>query len=331
MKIIKKFYLKYLYKIEKKNFNIKFNKKNKEKNNNIILKTLLKKTSRKHKKNFGNSLNISKTIIKKHIKNLLEKDKNNIKQIKEKEIDISLPPIGQKKGNIHPITNTLNKANKFFKKMGFIIENGPEIENNYYNFESLNIPNHHPSKTTHDTFYINKEHMLRTHMSGIQIRTVKKKKPPIRIIAPGKVYRKDLDITHTPMFHQIEGLWIDKKSSFKNLKGILYMFLKYFFNRSLKIRFRPSYFPFTEPSAEIDIECTSCIGKGCYICKKTGWLEILGCGMVHPKILKSQNINPKIFKGCAFGIGIERLTMISYKIEDIRLFFENDLNFLSQF
>ncbi|APC97444.1 phenylalanine--tRNA ligase subunit alpha [Francisella frigiditurris] len=281
----------------------------------------------------GQAVNIAKQALQDALNeklSILEQKEINEKLAKEK-IDITLPGVGQSQGNLHPITNTLNRIESFFKQNGFDIEFGPEIESDYYNFETLNIPSHHPARAMHDTFYVDGTHVLRTHTSGVQIRTMEKRNPPIRIIAPGRVYRCDSDITHTPMFHQVEGLLVDKEVSFADLKGLLHAFLSSFFEKDLKVRFRPSYFPFTEPSAEADIECVMCNGKGCRVCKQTGWLEVLGCGMVHPKVLKAGNIDSKEYQGFAFGMGVERLSMLRYGIDDLRMFFENDLRFLKQF
>ncbi len=247
------------------------------------------------------------------------------------KIDVTLSGIGHEQGTLHPVSTSMQRIEDFFSKMGFAIEYGPEVEDDYHNFEALNIPDHHPARAMHDTFYFNPNAVLRTHTSGVQIRTMEKQQPPIRMIAPGRVYRCDSDMTHTPMFHQVEGLWIDEKASFADLKGLLNTFLNAFFEKDLKMRFRPSYFPFTEPSAEADMECVMCEGKGCRVCKQTGWLEVLGCGMVHPNVLKAGGINSEKYRGFAFGMGVERLTMLRYGINDLRLFFENDLRFLKQF
>ena len=208
---------------------------------------------------------------------------------------------------------------------------GPEIEDEFHNFEALNIPAHHPARAMHDTFYLENDMVLRTHTSPVQIRGMKERKPPIAMIAPGRVYRCDSDVTHTPMFHQLEGLMVDKNITFSHLKGILTEFIQVFFEKSLKVRFRPSYFPFTEPSAEVDMQCTNCMGEGCRVCSHTGWLEVLGCGMVHPVVLEHGGIDPKEYTGFAFGLGIDRFAMLSYGINDLRLNFENDLKFLDQF
>lgn len=247
------------------------------------------------------------------------------------KIDVTLSGIGHEQGTLHPVSTSMQRIEEFFSKMGFAIEYGPEVEDDSHNFEALNIPDHHPARAMHDTFYFNPSTVLRTHTSGVQIRTMEKQEPPIRMIAPGRVYRCDSDMTHTPMFHQVEGLWIDEKVSFADLKGMLNAFLNTFFEKDLKMRFRPSYFPFTEPSAEADMECVMCEGQGCRVCKQTGWLEVLGCGMVHPNVLKAGGIDSEKYRGFAFGMGVERLTMLRYGINDLRLFFENDLRFLKQF
>lgn len=253
-------------------------------------------------------------------------------KVAEDTIDVTLPGRGYGIGNNHPIRLTQQRIEAFFNQAGFQVATGPEVEDDYHNFEALNFPKHHPSRATQDTFYFNEKTLLRTHTSPVQVRVMENQKPPIRIIAPGRVYRCDYDVTHLPMFHQVEGLLIDEDTSFASLKGILSSFLKAFFNKeALKVRFRPSYFPFTEPSAEVDIECVHCSGSGCRVCKQTGWLEVLGCGMVHPNVLKYSNIDPEQYQGYAFGMGIERLAMLYYQIDDIRLFCENDRRFLQQF
>ncbi|GAB5991075.1 phenylalanine--tRNA ligase subunit alpha [Aeromonas enteropelogenes] len=235
-------------------------------------------------------------------------------------IDVSLPGRRIENGGLHPVTRTIERIERLFGEMGFKVARGPEIEDGFHNFDALNIPAHHPARTDHDTFYFNPDLMLRTHTSGVQIRTMEKQQPPIRIIAPGRVYRNDYDMTHTPMFHQVEGLLVDEHASFTELKGILHDFLRNYFEEDLTIRFRPSYFPFTEPSAEVDV-----MGKN------GKWLEVLGCGMVHPNVLRSVGIDPEKYSGFAFGMGVERLTMLRYGVNDLRAFFENDLRFLKQF
>ncbi len=252
-------------------------------------------------------------------------------QLAQERIDVTLPGRGQAKGGLHPVTQTLQRIEKLFAQVGFNVEEGPEIEDNYHNFEALNIPAHHPARAMHDTFYFDAQTLLRTHTSPVQIRVMKERQPPLKIIAPGRVYRCDSDLTHTPMFHQVEGLMIDKNISFVDLKGILDDFIKQFFERDLQVRFRPSYFPFTEPSAEVDVQCVTCGGDGCRICKQTGWLEVLGCGMVHPNVFSALEIDNERYTGFAFGMGVERLAMLYYGVNDLRLFFENDLRFLRQF
>lgn len=256
-------------------------------------------------------------------------------QLAEEALDVTLPGRGPGVAGLHPITRTLERIESLFKSIGFAVASGPEIETDFFNFTALNIPEDHPARAMHDTFYISEKankHLLRTHTSPVQIRYMQNKTPPIRVIAPGRVYRCDSDITHTPMFHQVEGLWIDENVSFTALKGILIDFIKQFSEqKELSTRFRPSFFPFTEPSAEMDISCVMCNNKGCRVCGYTGWLEILGCGMVHPEVLKHVNIDSEKYVGFAFGMGVERLAMLRYGVNDIRMFFENDLRFLKQF
>ncbi len=253
-------------------------------------------------------------------------------KLSQETLDVSLPGRGMSTGKLHPITKTLLRIEEWFLSLGFSIEEGPEIEDEFHNFEALNIPDHHPARAMHDTFYFPDGKLLRTHTSPVQIRYMKEHKPPFRIIAPGRVYRCDSDLTHTPMFHQVEGLMVDKDINMAHLKGILEAFLHAFFeNDKLKVRFRPSYFPFTEPSAEVDIQCVHCEGRGCRVCGQTGWLEILGCGIVHPNVLQNCNIDSEVYQGFAFGMGVERLCMLRYGVGDLRLFFENDQRFLAQF
>lgn len=263
-------------------------------------------------------------------KQALETDAINAKLASE-VIDVSLPGRGQHTGGLHPVTRTLQRIESIFKAVGYTVETGPEIEDDYHNFEALNIPSHHPARAMHDTFYVDDTHVLRTHTSPVQVRTMENREPPIRIICPGRVYRCDFDATHSPMFHQVEGLVVDKNISFADLKGTVDQFLKAFFETDVAVRFRPSYFPFTEPSAEMDIQCTQCRGKGCRMCKNTGWLEVGGCGMVHPNVFKASGVDPEVYTGFAFGMGVERLAMLRYGVNDLRLFFENDLRFLKQF
>lgn len=253
-------------------------------------------------------------------------------RLSAEKVDVTLPGRGAELGGLHPITRTIERIEAFFRGAGFSVMEGPEIEDDYHNFEALNIPAHHPARAMHDTFYIDETHVLRTHTSGVQVRTMETQEPPLRIICPGRVYRCDSDLTHSPMFHQVEGLLIDETSSFGDLKGLLEEFLHAFFEREdLEVRFRPSYFPFTEPSAEVDIQCVKCSGEGCRICSNTGWLEILGSGMVNPKVFEMSGIDPERYTGFAFGLGVERLAMLRYGIGDLRLNFENDLRFLRQF
>ena len=246
-------------------------------------------------------------------------------------VDVTLPGRGSRAGGLHPVTRTLRRIERLFADAGFAVAEGPEVETAYHNFEALNIPEHHPARAMHDTFYFDADLLLRTHTSPVQIRVMTEQAPPLKIIAPGRVYRCDSDLTHTPMFHQVEGLLVDEQVSFADLKGVLYDFLTNFFERDLKLRFRPSYFPFTEPSAEVDIACVMCGGAGCRVCKQTGWLEVLGCGMVYPEVFRHVGIDPDRYLGYAFGMGVERLAMLRYGIDDIRLYFENDLRFLRQF
>ena len=253
-------------------------------------------------------------------------------QLAEEAIDVTLPGRRAETGSLHPITRTIQRMETFFSSMGFEVVEGPEIEDDYHNFEALNIPVHHPARAMHDTFYVDDTHVLRTHTSGVQVRTMEAQQPPIRVICPGRVYRCDSDLTHSPMFHQVEGLLIDETSNFGHLKGLLEDFLHAFFERDdLSVRLRPSYFPFTEPSAEVDIQCVKCSGAGCRVCSHTGWIEVLGCGMVNPKVLEMSGIDPDEYRGFAFGMGVERLSMLRYGIGDLRLNFDNDLRFLAQF
>lgn len=253
-------------------------------------------------------------------------------KLEQESIDVTLPGRGQDLGGLHPVTQTIERIQGFFSGLGFDVVEGPEIEDDYHNFEALNIPAHHPARAMHDTFYVNDTNVLRTHTSPVQVRVMEAEEPPLKVVCPGRVYRCDSDLTHTPMFHQVEGLLIDEQTSFAELKGVVESFLQVFFeNDHLGVRFRPSYFPFTEPSAEVDIECVMCSGKGCRVCKQTGWLEVMGCGMVHPSVFESSNIDTERFTGFAFGMGVERMAMLRYGVNDLRLFFENDLRFLEQF
>jgi phenylalanyl-tRNA synthetase alpha chain len=246
-------------------------------------------------------------------------------------IDVTLPGRGQESGGLHPVTRTRLRIERIFAQAGFQVATGPEVEDDFHNFEALNIPKNHPARAMHDTFYFPDGRLLRTHTSPVQIRALRAQQPPLAVIAPGRVYRNDSDMTHTPMFHQVEGIAIGETVSFANLKAMLHTFVERFFERPLGMRLRPSYFPFTEPSAEVDIECVFCHGAGCRVCKHTGWLEILGCGMVHPNVLAAAGIDGERWQGYAFGLGLERLAMLRYGVDDLRLFFENDLQFLRQF
>lgn len=261
----------------------------------------------------------------------LEKALQNLK-LKKEVIDVTMPGKTPEIGKLHPLTTVMNELKDIFIGMGYEIAEGPEVEYDYYNFEALNIPKNHPARDTQDTFYIEDNIVLRTQTSPMQIRVMEKQKPPIKIIAPGRVYRSDaVDATHSPIFHQIEGLVVDKGITMADLKGTLEEVLKALYGEKTKVRFRPHHFPFTEPSAEVDVSCFVCGGKGCSVCKGEGWIEILGCGMVHPKVLKNCGIDPEVYSGFAFGIGLERIAMGRYDINDLRLFFENDLRFLKQF
>ena len=277
-------------------------------------------------------------VVKEEITTLINQRRRDLEaaamaqKLASESIDVTLPGRHRDPGVLHPITRTIQRVEDFFLAMGFDVAEGPEIEDDYHNFEALNIPAHHPARAMHDTFYIDPTHVLRTHTSGVQVRTMESREPPLRVICPGRVYRCDSDLTHSPMFHQIEGLLVDEQSSFADLKGLLEDFLQSFFERTdLKVRFRPSYFPFTEPSAEVDIECVKCNGAGCRVCSQTGWLEILGCGMVNPRVFAMSGIDTERYTGFAFGLGVERLAMLRYGIGDLRLNFDNDLRFLSQF
>lgn len=274
------------------------------------------------KRQFQTALELRRTALQEA---LLER------QLAEQKIDVSLPGRGQRPGGYHPCTLTLRRIEKIFSSVGFEVVEGPEIEDDYHNFEALNIPEHHPARAMHDTFYFDRHTLLRTHTSPVQVRVMEHQQPPLSVIAPGRVYRCDSDLTHTPMFHQVEGFLVDTDVSFMDLKGVLFEFLAAFFEREISLRFRPSYFPFTEPSAEVDIKCVMCGGDGCRVCGQTGWLEVLGCGMIHPEVFKFVNYDNDRYTGFAFGMGVERLAMLRYGIDDLRLFFENDLRFLEQF
>jgi len=277
-------------------------------------------------------------IVKQAIQQLLETRKRDLSEqainnrLASEAVDITLPGRRVDRGGLHPVTLTMNRIDRMFGKLGFDVAEGPEVEDDFHNFEALNIPAHHPARAMHDTFYFDAHTLLRTHTSPVQIRVLENQQPPVRIIAPGRVYRCDSDLTHTPMFHQVEGLLVDENVSFADLKGTLHEFLKLFFEQDdLQTRFRPSYFPFTEPSMEVDISCVMCSGEGCRVCSQTGWLEVLGCGMVHPEVFRHVGIDSDRYTGYAFGMGVERLAMLRYGVNDLRLFFENDLRFLQQF
>ncbi len=268
----------------------------------------------------------------------LERQRNQIeagaleKKLSAEALDVTLPGRGAGLGGLHPITQTIERIQAIFASVGFEVADGPEIESDFYNFTALNIPEDHPARAMHDTFYVDDNYVLRTHTSPVQVRYMKSHRPPIRIIAPGRVYRVDSDATHSPMFHQIEGLWVDENVNFAGLKGLLVDFVRKFFEQDdLRARFRPSFFPFTEPSAEMDIGCVICAGIGCRVCSQTGWLEVLGCGVVHPNVFRHVEIDSEKMLGFAFGLGVERLAMLRHKINDLRIFYENDLRFLKQF
>ena len=282
----------------------------------------------------GQAINQAKQAVQQAVEARREALKNAILNTKlaGEKIDVTLPGRQQPAGSLHPVTRTLQRVEDLFSQMGFSVAEGPEIEDDFHNFEALNIPESHPARAMHDTFYFPDGTLLRTHTSPVQVRVMQAHKPPLRVIAPGRVYRCDSDLTHTPMFHQVEGLMVDEQVTFTDLKAILIDFLKSFFeSEALQVRFRPSYFPFTEPSAEADIQCVMCGGEGCRVCSQTGWLEVLGCGMVHPNVFKHVDIDAETYTGFAFGMGIERLAMLRYGVNDLRLFFENDLRFLKQF
>ncbi len=252
-------------------------------------------------------------------------------QLDAERIDVTLPGRRQSKGGLHPITITIERIKKIFAAAGYEVAEGPEIEDEYHNFEALNIPSHHPARAMHDTFYVSPGTVLRTHTSPVQVHVMENGEPPFRMICPGRVYRCDSDLTHTPMFHQVEGLLVDEAVSMADLKGTVVNFLQTYFEADMPVRFRPSYFPFTEPSAEVDMGCVHCGGEGCRICSYTGWLEVMGCGMVHPRVLEMSGIDTEKYSGFAFGMGVERLAMLRYDVSDLRLYFENDVRFLRQF
>lgn len=297
-----------------------------------ILKNLVN-LSPEEKPVIGQQVNLTKKAISEaiearqlHLRQIILDEK-----LKSERIDITLSGRLQACGSLHPVTQVKQRIMEYFTGMGFDIITGPEVESEYYNFEALNIPDHHPARAMHDTFYFGDGRLLRTHTSPVQIRTMEQQSPPFRLIAPGRVYRCDSDVTHTPMFHQVEGLVIDQEVTLGHMKHLFEGFFTWFFGKHLTVRFRPSYFPFTEPSAELDIECTNCSGQGCRACKFTGWLEVLGCGMVHPKVLQAVNVDAEHYQGFAFGLGMDRLAMLYFGIDDLRMMFENDIDFLKQF
>jgi len=282
---------------------------------------------------FGKALNELKGLITDALasKVALLKERELKEKLLSEGLDITLPGKYAAPGRLHPVSQTLDEIIAIFSVMGFSVEEGPEVELDYYNFEALNFPKDHPARDMQDTFFISDDVLLRTHTSPVQIRVMQRRRPPLRVIAPGKVYRCDADVSHTPMFHQIEGLMVGEDISMSNLKGILEAFIHRFFSPETPVRFRPSFFPFTEPSAEVDIGCIFCGGEGCGVCKGTGWIEVLGAGMVNPRVFETVGYDPEVYSGFAFGMGIERIAMLKYSIDDIRLFFENDLGFLRQF
>ena len=281
----------------------------------------------------GARINEAKTALQQAIdasRQALEQAKLDAALASEK-LDISLPGRQRAGGGLHPVTQVMHRIESIFTGAGYSVVSGPEIEDDYYNFEALNIPAHHPARAMHDTFYFADGRLLRTHTSPSQVHTMESQPPPIRVICPGRVYRRDSDLTHSPMFHQVEGLVVDEGISFADLKGTVIDFLQRFFEKELQVRFRPSYFPFTEPSAEVDVQCVHCLGKGCRVCSHTGWLEVMGCGMVHPNVLQMSNIDSEVYSAFAFGFGVDRLAMLLFQVDDLRLFFDNDVRFLRQF
>ena len=295
----------------------------------------LKEAPPERRKELGKLINSLREEIEEFIrqKGRELKERELEEKLRAERIDLTLPgdtvlPIGSK----HPLSAVIEEITEIFKQMGFSVETGPEIEKEEYNFDMLNIPKHHPARDMQDTFYVNKKgYLLRTHTSPVQVRTLLKRKPPLQIIAPGRVYRRDDDPTHSPMFFQVEGLVVNENVSFANMVFVLKEFLRKFFESDVPVRFRPSYFPFTEPSAEVDIGCVICSGKGCRVCKGTGWLEVLGAGMVHPNVLSACGVDPERYRGFAFGLGVDRFAMLKYRIDNIKLFYENDIRFLKQF
>jgi phenylalanyl-tRNA synthetase alpha chain len=293
----------------------------------------LGKLSAEERPQAGAAINAAKTLVQDALEartTILATEAAASRQLAE-AVDVTLPGRRQSAGGLHPVTRTLQRIEAIFTSAGYDVVQGPEIEDDYHNFGALNIPAHHPARAMHDTFYFDSGLLLRTHTSTVQVRVMETGEAPFRFICPGRVYRCDSDLTHTPMFHQVEGMLVDEHVTMADLKGLLVEFLQVFFEADLDVRFRPSYFPFTEPSAEIDVQCVSCKGEGCRVCSQTGWLEIGGCGMVHPNVLKSSNVDTEKYTGFAFGMGVDRLAMLRYQINDLRLLFENDLRFLRQF
>ncbi|SPJ13826.1 phenylalanine tRNA synthetase, alpha subunit [Syntrophobacter sp. SbD2] len=290
----------------------------------------LGKVPEQERREVGRLLNVAKLRLEEIFSEAAQRSRD-LEASRRESIDVTVPGRLPPPGRLHPITQTAMEVCRIFNWLGFETVEGPEVELDYYNFEALNLPKDHPARDMQDTFYISEEVVLRTHTSPIQVRTMEKRKPPVRVIAPGRTYRRDSDVTHTPMFHQVEGLMVGKGISFGDLKGILTTFVHQMFGLEVGLRFRPSFFPFTEPSAEVDIACVICRGGGCRVCKGTGWLEILGSGMVDPEVYKYVGYDPEEVSGFAFGMGIERIAMLKFGIDDLRLFFENDLRFLKQF
>jgi phenylalanyl-tRNA synthetase alpha chain len=283
------------------------------------------------RRSVGQEANRAKVALEEVLEQALRALKEAARRAAGSTVDVTLPGRRALRGRLHPLNQIMAEVCDIFLHLGFEAVEGPEVELDWYNFEALNLPPDHPARDMQDTFYFTDKVLLRTHTSPMQIRTMEKRRPPVRIIAPGKVYRRDSDITHSPMFHQVEGLLVDKGITFADLKGVLTAFVHQMFGPEVGVRFRPSYFPFTEPSAEVDIECVICRGEGCRVCKTTGWLEVLGSGMVHPAVFEAVGYDPETYTGFAFGLGIERIAMLKYGIDDIRLFFDNDLRFLRQF
>ncbi|HRU39207.1 MAG TPA: phenylalanine--tRNA ligase subunit alpha [Candidatus Goldiibacteriota bacterium] len=298
----------------------------------LIFESLKDIQSKDEKKERGRQANELKVFVENAC---AERERFLLEERKKAELadmDVTLPAYSFSAGGTHPLTAVMSEINSIFMRMGFSVEEGPDIETAKYNFTDLNFPAEHPAMDMHDTFHVDDNHVLRTHTSPIQIRTMLKMKPPLKIIAPGRVYRRDaVDSSHSPVFHQVEGFMVDENVRFSDLKGVLDLFTKQVFGGGLKTRFRPSFFPFTEPSAEVDVQCVNCRGKGCRTCKNTGWLEILGCGMIHVNVFKSVGYDPEKYTGFAFGMGVERIAMLKYGINDMRLFYENDVRFISQF